>query len=169
MRSQSIACRNTPAPPPTPPSTAPSGTHTWSNDRSPSGDVRRPNFSIVRLADTPAVSRPTTKAVTPPWNLVVASVTAKTTITCASGPFDTKVFDPLIRQPSPFFTARGRIANGSDPESDSVMACAQISEPLQSPGRYRRICSSVPNLDSAITDVMRCALTLNTSPWSLQP
>jgi hypothetical protein len=82
----------------------------------------------------PAVERSTMNAVTPPWKPLAMSVTAKTTTTSATGPFEMNVFVPFRRQPPSSRCARMCIAKVSEPESGSVMACA----PMKVPSHRRR-------------------------------
>jgi hypothetical protein len=74
-------------------------------------------------------------AVTPPWKPFSGSVIANTTTRSASGPLETNVFVPFNRQPPSARSARIFIANVSEPESGSVMACAPTSVPLHRPAR----------------------------------
>ena len=83
----------------------------------------------------PGVALSTRNAVTPPWNPFFASVMANTIATSPTGPLETKVLVPLMRQPLSARSARVRIANVSEPESGSVIACMPTKLPSVSPGR----------------------------------
>ena len=63
------------------------------------------------------------------------SVVAKTTNTSATGALVMNVFVPFRTYATPRRCAVVSSANASEPESGSVIPCAPISEPSQSPGR----------------------------------
>src|SRR5216683_2493091 len=94
---------------------------------------------------------------------------AKTNATSATGPFELKVFLPLMQKPFPSGLALVDMENASDPEPGSLIALTATRVPLHRPGRYRRFCSSFPNLQTGIAQESRWAQMEKTSPPSWQP
>src|SRR5215211_4082846 len=87
----------------------------------------------------------------------------------AIGALVQKVLAPLMQKTPPSSSALVSNANASEPDTDSVIAFAAITDPLLNPGRSRDFCSLEPCFQIGTTHANRWAQTENVSPPSSQP
>ena len=88
---------------------------------------------------------------------VVTAVATKISPTPA---FVMKIFDPLIRYPSPSRSARVRVPDASDPAPGSVRPNPPSTSPEARGGMNRRFCSSEPKLRIGESPSVVCAETV---------
>src|SRR5205807_5142871 len=128
-------------------------------------DVRSPIFEKGGPTSKPDTPRSSTNAHSPP-NPRLLLVVANTIKRSLSGALVTNVLEPLSTQPPSTGRAVVRSANASEPDPGSVIPCAAISEPLQSPGSQRPCCSSVPKWTIGSSQAHIWALIEKISPLS---
>jgi hypothetical protein len=165
IRPASSTCSALMKPCPSWPSTCEGGTRQFSKITSLVSLARMPSLSSFLPARNPAVPRSTMKAVMPrlPLDLFV---TAMTTMRSPLRPCVMNCLVPLITQQSPSRTAVERMAPASLPAEASVSPHAASCSPRASGVRYRRFCSSVPNIAMCAAPSPLCAATVSETDGS---